>query len=27
MGFEFEYSVDGALVAMRPLAEDPEPSA
>jgi hypothetical protein len=27
MGFEFEYGVDGALVAMRPLADDPEPSA
>jgi len=27
MGFEFDYSVDGATVTMRPLAEDPEPSA
>jgi len=27
MGFEFDYGVDGALVAMRPLADDPEPSA
>jgi len=27
MGFEFDYGVDGALVSMRPLADDPEPSA
>jgi hypothetical protein len=24
MGFEFDYGVDGAMVSMRPLAEEPE---
>ena len=24
MGFEFEYGVDGAMVSMRPLADEPE---
>ena len=24
MGFEFDYGVDGAMVSMRPLADEPE---